>query len=213
MTELQEWYATASEKEGALLGMTSKGPTGGPIIVALVFYNGDEAEGRKKFAKLIDLGPVVNGTGMIPYELLNAMQNDMVPYGHNYHITGTLRGKKPVESQASQDIFNRMVQIASTHGDCRANGDAAITILWEFLHLKKAVSVPPDATAFRMRVDSPSLPMMITWEGDSAEATKDAKERLRQVRQVVDENVKDTFVSGMSADDTGYGNYGELHTF
>jgi hypothetical protein len=35
------------------------------------------------------------------------------------------------------------------------------------------------------------------------------KERLRQVRQVVDENVKDTFVGGMSEDATGYRNYGK----
>jgi len=209
MTELHEWFATASEKEGALLAMTSKGPTGGPIIVVLVFYNGDEAEGRKKFAKLTELGPVVNGTGMIPYELVNTMQNDLVPYGHNYHITGTLRGKKPVEAQASQDVFNRMLQIASTPGACSANGDPTMTILWEFFHLQKAVGVPSDATAFRMREASPQLPMVITWEGDSAEATKDAKERLRQVKQAIDENVKDTFVGGMSKDDTGYGNYGQ----
>jgi hypothetical protein len=209
MTALQEWYATASEKEGALLGMTNKGPTGGPILVVIVFYNGDEEEGRKKFAKLIDLGPAVNGTGMIPYELLNTMQNELVPYGINYHLTGTLRGKKPVESQAAQDIFNQIIQIASAPGDCTSNGDPAISILWEFLHLKKAASVPPDATAFRMRVDTLSLPLLITWEGDSAEATKDAKERLRRVRELVERNLKDTFAGGMSEDDTGYGNYGE----
>jgi hypothetical protein len=102
-----------------------------------------------------------------------------------------------------------MVQISGTPGACAANGGPTIVILWEFLHLKKAVSVPLDATAFRMRVESPSMPMVITWEGDSSEATTDAKERLRQVKRVVEENVKDTFVGGMSEDDTGYGNYGE----
>jgi hypothetical protein len=209
MTALHEWYSTASEKEGAALAMTNKGPTGGPMVGVIVFYNGDEEEGRKKFAKLIALGPVVNGAGMIPYELLNTMQNDMIPYGANYHLTGTLRGKKPVETEAAQGMFNRMLQISSAPGACTANGDPTIMILWEFLHLKKAASVPADATAFRMRVESPSIPMLISWGGESTEATKDAKERLRKMRQIVDENLKDTFVGGMGEDDTGYGNYGE----
>jgi hypothetical protein len=189
--------------------MNSKGPTGTPIVGVLIFYNGDEEEGRKRFAKLFDLGPVMNGAGMMPYELLNTMQNEMMPAGRNYSLTSALRGKKPVEPQAAQAMFDRMVQLASAPGDCTVNGDPTIMIIWEFLHLKKVASVPVDATAFRMREETCSVPTLIIWDGDSAEATKDAKERLRQVKQVVDENLKDTFVGGKSENATGYGNYGE----
>jgi hypothetical protein len=38
--------------------------------------------------------------------MVNTMQNDLIPYGFNYHLTGALRGKKPLESQAAQDIFD-----------------------------------------------------------------------------------------------------------
>jgi hypothetical protein len=189
--------------------MNSKGPTGTPIVGVLIFYNGDEEEGRKRFAKLFDLGPVMNGAGMMPYELLNTMQNEMMPAGLSYSLTSALRGKKPVEPQAAQAMFDRMVQIASTPGDCTVNADPTIMIIWEFLHLKKVASVPVDATAFRMREETPSVPTLIIWDGDSAEATKDAEGRLRQVKQVVDENLKDTFVGGKSENATGYGNYGE----
>jgi hypothetical protein len=189
--------------------MNSKGPTGTPIVGVLIFYNGDEEEGRKRFAKLFDLGPVMNGAGMMPYEPVNTIQNEMVPAGLNYSFTGALHGKKPVEPQAAQAMFDRMVQIAIAPGDCTVNGDPTILIIWEFHHSKKAASIPADATAFRMREEAATLPMVIMWNGDGTEAIEDAEERLRQVKQVVDENLKDTFIGGKSENTTGYGNYGE----
>jgi hypothetical protein len=189
--------------------MNSKGPTGTPLVGVLIFYNGDEQEGRKRFAKLFELGPVMNGAGMMPYELLNTMQNAMMPAGLNYSLTSSMRGKKPVDPQAAQAIFDRMVQAASAPGACAVNGDPTIMVIWEFIHLKKVASVPVDATAFRMREETPSVPILIMWDGDSAEGTKDAEERLRQVKQAADENFKDSFVGGKSENTTGYGNYGE----
>jgi len=55
--------------------------------------------------------------------------------------------------------------------------------------------------------------MLITWEGDSVEATKDAKERFRQLRQFVEDSVKHTFPRGKEENDTGYGNYGASSFF
>ena len=112
ITATQEWYATASEKEGVLMMMTNKGPIGGPIIGVFVFYNGDEEEGRKRFAKLISLGPIMNGTRMVPYEALNTLQNEMMHYGANYHVSGTVRGENPVTEQAAQKMFNRAMEIS-----------------------------------------------------------------------------------------------------
>jgi hypothetical protein len=212
MTALNEWYATASEKEGATLAMTSKGPTGVPMLAVVVFYNGDEEEGRKKFAKLIALGPVMNGTGMMPYEVVNTLQNDAFPHGAGYHLNGTIRGKKPVETQAAQEMFDQMLQIASAPGACSSNGDPTIIIVWEFINMKRAASIPVDATAYRMRAETPSLALVIHWQGESTEATRDAKERLLKVRQIADENLKDTFVGGRGEDVTGYGNYGGYYS-
>ena len=208
ITATQEWYATASEKEGALLIMSNKGPTGGPTIGVLVFYNGDEKEGRQRFAKLISLGPVMNGTGMIPYEALNTLQNDAIPYGANYYFNGTERGEKPVTEQAAQNMFSRLMGITSAAGPCSSISPPAITLLWEFFPLTKVCSVAPDATAFRMRAARPSVPMVISWEGDGVEASKDAKGRLRQAKQMMEEELRHTFPRGREENDTGYGNYG-----
>jgi hypothetical protein len=191
------------------MAMDSKGSTGAPMVGVLIFYNGDEGEGRKGFAKLFDLGPVVNGAGMVPYELVNTLQNESMPFGVNYCLSGSTRGKKPVDPQVAQAMFDRMVQVASAPGACAVNGDPTIMVAWEFLQLKKAASIPVDATAFRMREEAPFVPILITWDGDSAEATKDAEERLRQVKQIADEAFKDSFVGGKSENVTGYINYGE----
>jgi len=205
---MEEWYATAGEKDAAFMAMTNKTPTGQPGIVVIVFYNGDEDEGKERFAKLISLGPMVNGAGMIPYEVMNTLQNPMLPYGASYHFTSTVRGNKAVEPQAAQNMFNRMMELANSPKGCATSSPPMVLILWEYLNLKKAASVPADATAFRMRLEYPSLPLLIHWEGDSAEATKDAKERLRQLKRVVEENVKGTFPPENEDSSTGYGNYG-----
>jgi hypothetical protein len=209
LSTVQEWHTTASEKEGAVMGMTNKGPTGTPAVVVIVFYNGDEEAGRGKFAKLIELGPMVNVAAMIPYEMVNSLQNGLVPYGLNYHFTGTVRGGSPAEPETAQEMFNQMISISSLPGGCATSSPPTIIVLWEFFHLKKAASVPADATAFRMRVEHAPMPMLISWEGDGSEATRDAKERLGRLKLVVEEGLKGTFTGGMSENDTGYGNYGE----
>jgi len=210
---LQDWYATASEKESAGMAMTNKGPTGDPVIAVIVFYNGDEETGRQKFAKLIELGPVMNGTGMIPYEVVGTLQEAMLPHGDNYSLTGTLRGEGRVQPEAVQDIFNQMVEITSATGPCVTDAGPIVSIIWEFSNLKKVSSVSPDATAYRMRVESPSLAILIRWQGDSTEANKDARDRLMRVRGAVDQNLKHTFPNGLGENDTGYGNYGALCSF
>ena len=99
MNAIQDWYASASEKESAVMTMTNRGPTGVPVVAVIVVYNGDEAEGRKKFAKLIDLGPVMDGTGTIPFETANTLQNAMLPHGDTYLLTSTLRGEERVQAE------------------------------------------------------------------------------------------------------------------
>lgn len=57
VTEVMEkWYSNSSEDEGAMLATTSKGRSGGPEISVIIFFNGDEEEGRKRFKIVFDLG-------------------------------------------------------------------------------------------------------------------------------------------------------------
>lgn len=210
ISAFEEWYLNASEKEAALLAITNKGPMGGPIIMAVVFFNGDETEGRKRFGKLFELGALVDGTGMIPYEEVNGLQNAGLPYGANYHLTGTLRGERGVAPDVAAKLFNQLIDIAGAPGGCAVDEVPTMMAMWEYFHLKRAASVPADATAFRMRVAHPAVPMMISWKGESPEVSLDAKDRLRRLKQCVEDGLKETFHDGgMGEDDTGYGNYGK----
>jgi hypothetical protein len=44
------------------------------MIMAIVFYNGTEEEGRKAFEWLLSCGPIVDTTGAIPYPKVNTLQ-------------------------------------------------------------------------------------------------------------------------------------------
>jgi len=101
-----------------------------------------------------------------------------------------------------------MAEIAGASGACVTTEDPFISIIWEFINMKEITSVPADATAYRMRVARPSIPIAIRWQGDSAEGISDAKDRLKRVKKVVEQDLKHIFPNGPGEDDTGYRNYG-----
>ncbi|PVG03740.1 FAD-binding domain-containing protein [Serendipita vermifera] len=209
-----EWYSTVSEKEGIMMVTTSRGPTGDPAVVVFVFYNGDEEEGKVKFKKLLDLGPVANLAGTLPYEQLNAMQNQAIPYGINYHLNGFVRAGLP--PPAAGAIFNNQVAIATAPSPYKSvnpttnveePNTVVLTVLWEFYNLKKQSTPAPDATAFRMRVPYSLATLIATWSADGEEASKEAKERLRSFKLVCDNELRSTFgPEGRNKDAPGYGN-------
>jgi hypothetical protein len=94
---------------------------------------------------------------MLPYEKLNAMQNDAIPYNINCHLTGITRGSLP--PSAASAILNQMLTIANAPSPFKAiNPDTkaeepntiGMSILWEYWNLKKQSTPAPNATAFRM---------------------------------------------------------------
>lgn len=57
---LEDWHNNASPQEAAILITSTNGLSKGPEVVVLVFYNGEEDEGRKRFKSLIDLGKLID---------------------------------------------------------------------------------------------------------------------------------------------------------
>ncbi|KIM25711.1 hypothetical protein M408DRAFT_314992 [Serendipita vermifera MAFF 305830] len=205
---LHEWRTNSSEDEGVIFGITTRGPMGGPALVVNVFYNGDEAEGRKRSAKFYELGPVVSGASMMPYENLNGIHNQAIPYGENCHLNGFTRGTRGVTPEMSETMFKHLMETASAPGPCATDTVAPkMTMLWEFYHLGKVASVAPDATAFRMRIRHSLSAILINWKPETPEASADALERVRTFKRVAEATVKETFEGGNKGEnDTGYGN-------
>ncbi|PVG04874.1 FAD-binding domain-containing protein [Serendipita vermifera] len=210
---VEEWYQNASEKEGAFLITTSRGFTGYPAVVVFVFFNGDEEEGKQRFKKIIDLGPVASYAGTIPYEQLNAMQNQGAPFGGNYHYTGVIRGCLPPPT--ASEIFNKMMGLANIPSPFKAINPTTkaeepdtivLSAVWEYHNLKKMSAVAPDATAFRMRVPHPLGLLILTWSADGQEAIDEAKDRMDKFRDICEAALAPTFgANGRGSNDTGYG--------
>ncbi|CAG8651988.1 7947_t:CDS:2 [Acaulospora colombiana] len=214
VTAVEEWYKTSSETEGIILVMTTKGPTGEPGVVVSIFFNGEEEEGKQKFKKILDLGPVANLATMIPYEKLNGLHNEAIPYNINTAISGTLRGSLPPSSASA--IFDQMLALANAPSKFKSispetkqeeENKLSMMILWEYWNLKKQSTPAPDATAFLMRVPYPVAPTAVFWSSDDLEAAREARERLKALRGFCDAELRPTFgPDGPVVNGTGYGN-------
>ncbi|KAG8783802.1 hypothetical protein FRC20_003754 [Serendipita sp. 405] len=198
----EEWYSNASEKEGLMVITTNKGPMGGPALLAVVFFNGDEEEGKRRFKSLFDLGPVKTLAAMIPYEKLNALQNDHTKYNQNYHFTGGIRTS--ISPDVAKKVFDKMLETTNAPSEA----DMKMVVIWEYHVLKKLASVSSDATAFPMRVQRPVTVMMVNWTGDDEQLTLDARQRLDAIKAFSDEALAPAFEEkgGKTELDTGYTN-------
>ncbi|KAG8751911.1 hypothetical protein FRC14_007520 [Serendipita sp. 396] len=198
----EKWYSNASEKEGLMVITTNKGPTGNPALLAVVFFNGEEEEGRQRFKSLFDLGPVMTLAAMIPYENLNALQNDHTKYNQNYHFVGGIRTS--VTPDVAKTVFDNMLETTNAPSEA----DMKMVLIWEYHVLKKLASVSSDATAFPMRVPRPITVMMINWTGDDEQSALDARQRLDAIKAFSDEALAPAFEEkgGKTELDTGYTN-------
>ncbi|PVF97272.1 FAD-binding domain-containing protein [Serendipita vermifera] len=220
VTALEEWYNGMSEKEGALMGMVSEGPTGQPAVVVLMFFNGDEQEGKKRFHRIFDVGPIVNEVGVMPYEQVNTIQNESMPYGvMNCLFSGLVRGNLPPTTASA--IFQKQIELAKMSSSPKSTNPATnegetssqmtFTTVWQYWSLKKASEPAPDSTAYRMRVPYPMAALGVFWVEDDEELCVEAKKGLKTLKAFCEDKLRSTFgPSGPSADGTGYGN-GESH--
>ena len=52
-----------------------------PMILALCVYIGSRESGERYFSNLVSLGPVLNTLDMVPYPVVNTLQNESATYG------------------------------------------------------------------------------------------------------------------------------------
>ncbi|PVG04873.1 FAD-binding domain-containing protein [Serendipita vermifera] len=213
VTAVEGWYRDASEKEGVFLVATSRGPSGNPSIIVVLFFNGDEEEGKKRFKKILDVGPVANLAGTIPYTQLNSMQNQAAKFGINHLTTGITRANLP--SSIASAIFDQTLKLAKVPSSFKSinpttgaeeTNTIVLTVIWQYYHLKKHSTVAPDAMAFRMRLQHPQGMLNATWTADGEGATAEAEERMITLKTICDTALHPTFGDlGPSVEDTGYG--------
>jgi len=163
---LDQWWPTAKPEEGMLVGLTRMHTD--PIIIASLFFNGPEEEGRKRYKGLIDVGSIVDNTKQVPYEQVNGLMNAAVAWGSCHYFTGGLLRRKP-----SQDINSerqkRLLELAAVAPDF------TITVMHEFIPRQKTNSVPANATPYRRDLPGNVL-IALQWKDNTTENAQKAQE-------------------------------------
>jgi hypothetical protein len=125
--------------------------------MAVVFHNGSRSEGETFFQPLIDVGPVVNTTGMMPYAQLNGIMNE----------TALLSGRKmfgggafklPLDASFVSGIFDDFAKFSTSR-----EGVGESMMLWETIPYGEVVKVGNGQMAFANRGEYYNLATLFKW--------------------------------------------------
>jgi hypothetical protein len=79
-------------------------PDNTPAVLGVVFHNGPQEEGEEIFKPLLDLKPMVNTTGMLPYTDLNLMFNKAPRGANDRHLFGGGNFTLPLDPADAEEI-------------------------------------------------------------------------------------------------------------
>jgi FAD binding domain len=119
-----------------VIGVANPPPHFQTAVVTILYFNGPEDQAREFYADLINLGPIVEKTHMMPYEKLNSMLNPLTDYGGRKTM-GSSAFKYPLDVGLVQDVFDNHVKLVTEHKE--ANG--SIAMFW-FVPHDKVLTVP-----------------------------------------------------------------------
>lgn len=182
-------FENASDgKQGFWFGFKMQDSVAQCSILAIVFYNGAEAEARRFFSPVLSLESVLDTTQMLPYDGLNGILNtvDLTTRRNslpNIDITypnvsasfrKSLRGSNitlPLDIHFVQSVYDEFNSFLTDHPEtCDSR------IFFELLPNKQIRKVPNTATAFASRGPYYNVSILLAWR----DANLDDEIRLRQ---------------------------------
>lgn len=195
---------THTRKHGLVLGFGCPPPAFQPVILAAVFYNGTESEGKEFFAPLLELSPLVNSTSMMPYSSVNGMLNMVATHGDRKALKGSAF-LYPLDPKVAEETFNEFIAFVQKVPDA-----AQTIILFEYLCVEQIIEVPLAATAYANRAAYCNFMVGPRWT-DKANDTicrSWAKEMAAKSTARLEEQKKSRGVDKDTMDAVGqYGNY------
>lgn len=179
-------------------------PPGMPVavVVANVFYNGDEDAAKEYFKFLFDLQPVAVTAKMMPYNHLNALLNPMATHGRRKALKA-VTVTNHIDPAFVQELYNDYAQ------QIEKNPDMSATFIGIEIHdVSKIKSVPLESMAFSNR--GPYRPGIVglEWTDPKMDEENRAWGRMIQARcrqAIIDSNE----YSGDSKNSLEYANYVE----
>ncbi|KNG87638.1 hypothetical protein ANOM_003622 [Aspergillus nomiae NRRL 13137] len=193
-------FENPDPRSGAIIILAQ--PPGAPTIMVnvLVFYNGTNEEGSKRYEGFLALEPVVNMIETIPYSLLNSLQNPMATYGDRKSFKG-LFYRTPMDAQFLRSMLDELNAKLQDHPDMIP------AMLLECYDMRKTCSVPLDATAFANRSLTQNGLLNLRW----TDASKDAE--YRAWAREIQAKFKTQFEAQLNGEETAdvpqYINYAE----
>ncbi|CAG7939798.1 unnamed protein product [Penicillium olsonii] len=167
MGALNESLAQPDSRLGAMCFFALAPDGSGPMIMVIGFFNGSREEGESKFAGFTALQPIVNTLDMIPYSLVNTLQNPQATYGDRKAFKGIFY-QPPLDPLFARTIFNDFMVKIQSDPDL-----AASAIILEFTDMRKICEVPLSSTAFASRNIYQNGIVHLRW----TDATKDLEHR------------------------------------
>ncbi|CAE6432007.1 unnamed protein product [Rhizoctonia solani] len=197
---LELWWVEAGQgrRPGeAALVFFFRDPTTGECCIGLrPFFNGSEAEGRERFAPFLSIQHLADQTKELPYELINAQQNEQAQHGDNVYMTGTSRSSFP--PSVARTLFTTFSEIAAPP----FNGSAVI-VEYLPLHLVRAAS--SETSAFPGRLKGDNIVFLVHWPRmDPTGGTETARAHATRLKEVIWEREREI---GGEVDSSGYANY------
>lgn len=156
-----------------------------PMINVLCYYNGTWEEGEKRYSGLLALKPVVNTLNMIPYSLLNSLQNPMATYGGRKSFKGVFY-QPPLEPQFVRNIMNDLTAKIQEDEDLKASA-----LILEFFDMRKVCETPSGSTAFASRNTTQNGIICLRWSDSSKDGQNRAWAREMQSRWKAQLDTKD----------------------
>ncbi|KAH3204460.1 hypothetical protein KXV92_008368 [Aspergillus fumigatus] len=147
-----------------------------PMVNVIVFYNGTQAQGEKRFAGLLALNPVVNTTATIPYSQVNALQNPMATYGGRKSFKGVFF-HPPLAPSFARSMLDDLTARLQAEPDL-----AASALLLEFYDMRAICAVPREAMAFASRSRTQNGLINLRWTDARKDGEHRAWARERQTR-------------------------------
>jgi FAD/FMN-containing dehydrogenase len=154
-------------RSGAMCILAHAPDGSGPIIIVICFYNGTREEGQERFSPLIDLGPVLNTLDMVPYPVVNTLQNPQATYGDRKSFKGVFY-EPPLDPKFVRSNLDDLIDRIEKHPDLMPSA-----IILEFFNMRKICEVPLPDTALASRNSTQNGILFLRW----TDSTKDQEHR------------------------------------
>ena len=128
-----------------------------PMIILICFYNGPGEPGEKRFSSFVELGPVLNTLDMVPYTVVNSLQNPQATYGDRKSFKGVFYNP-PLSPSFARTIFDDFSARIHAVPDL-----APSAIILEFTDMRKICEVPVEATALASRNHTQNGIIFLRW--------------------------------------------------